>query len=110
MDSARQWSSTDLVVETALRLQVVEELAVRFTTPELHIRDFEIAPNYAAPVSEAERTRMDGSLRTRTVTHVVSAAFIVREEGQRVVGVEVLRILIGELCHTLSDRVSSEGD
>ena len=34
-----------LVVEPALRLKVVEELAVRLAPPEFHVRDLEVTPN-----------------------------------------------------------------
>lgn len=38
---------THLVVETAFRLEVVEELAIRLAAPEVHVRDLEIAPDCA---------------------------------------------------------------
>lgn len=97
---------TDLVIEPAFRLEVLKELAVRFSSPEVQIRNFEVTPDYTGPLSRLERTRTDGA--TRTVAHIVTSAFIVREEGQSVFGVEVMRILIHELCHTLSYSAMSD--
>lgn len=40
------YKTKNFVVEPALRVQMVEERAVRRTPPKLHISDFEIAPNW----------------------------------------------------------------
>ena len=98
--------STNLVIEPAFRLEVLEELAVRLASPEVQIRDFEVTPDYTGPLSWLERTRTDGM--TRTMAHIVTSPFIVREESQSVFGVEVMRILIHELCHALSYSATSD--
>ena len=42
-----------------------------------------------------------------TVTHVVTGAIVTGEERQGVVGIEILRILVYELCHTFSSSAMS---
>lgn len=38
--------TSHLVVEPALRIQVIKERTVSLASPEIHIRDFKIRPNY----------------------------------------------------------------
>ena len=38
-------SGTDLVVEAACGVEVVEELGVGFAAPEVHVCDLEVAPD-----------------------------------------------------------------
>lgn len=39
---------THLIIEATFRFKMVEELLVCFTSPEVHVGDFKVAPDYCA--------------------------------------------------------------
>lgn len=69
--------STYLVVEAALRLEMIEELAVRFASPELHVGDLEVTPDLIACATPSARamTTMIGC-DIHTVAHVVAQSAV----------------------------------
>lgn len=67
--------STYLVVEAALRLEMIEELAVRFASPELHIGDLEVTPDLIACATPSAMTTMIGC-DIHTVAHVVAQSAV----------------------------------
>lgn len=70
-------TETCLVVKPAGRVEVLEELGVRLSAPEVHARDLEVAPEVA------EVVRVAGG-----VGHV----------AHRVVRRDVLRVFFDEVC------------
>ena len=41
----KQKKAAHLIVESTLGLEVLEEFAIRLTTPEVHVRDLEVTPD-----------------------------------------------------------------
>lgn len=86
---------THLVVEAAGAVQVLEELRVHLVAPEVHARDLEVAPDCMCAVSiylqECERG-------VRTVAEVIRVTAVVGHVPHRVVGCDVLRVFLGEIC------------
>lgn len=57
--SAGDGRQAHLVVEPALGLEMVEELAIRLAAPEVHVRDLEIAPDCARAGAMRARSAHD---------------------------------------------------
>lgn len=97
MTSARAvWAETYLVVEATGAVEVLEELRVRFVAPEVHARDFEVAPDCVCIVNMSSAAR--GSGKVRTVTEVIRVTAVVGHVPHRVVGRDVLRVFLCEIC------------
>ena len=61
-----------LVVEPAFRLEVVEELRVRLTAPDLHVRDLEVTPDCepaACESADGDAVRVRGTQASAAMTY-----------------------------------------
>jgi len=89
---------------------VVKVLRIRFASPQVHISNFKVTPDYgpfgiilALPEKEFRRREKPSAL---TMTQVVGSSAVVGEEIYRVVIRDVLRVLLDEF----RDRVPEGRD
>jgi hypothetical protein len=89
---------TNLVVEPSFGLEELEVRAVRWPTPEVHVRDLKVAPDCHARVQERRERGYRRAGTTRTVAEIVLDPAVVRQEASGVVLRNELGVRETELC------------
>ncbi|KAF8828152.1 hypothetical protein HHX47_DHR4001054 [Lentinula edodes] len=78
----------------------VEKLSIRLASPEVHVCDLEVTPNYVCDGKvRRHKWLLERAFKKQdhTVTHVVSLSAIVTEKFHRIIVGDVLRIFDHEL-------------
>jgi len=57
---------TNLIIESAQRIEVVKECGVGFSTPEIHICDLEVAPDFQPPINTMFESQIPKRIKGRT--------------------------------------------
>jgi hypothetical protein len=100
LDHERKWenvgqiTNADLVIEPACGIEVIEECSICRTSPEIHVCDFKVTPDYEYIVSGWKWQEQTVWL---TVACIICLAAIMWEETHSVVGHNIFRVLIDEI-------------
>jgi hypothetical protein len=92
--AAKSEKEGHLVVEPSGTVKKIEVVLVRFRPPEVHVRDFEVGPNYVLLVWRSSVSKCESCL---TVAEVIRLT-IVGNEGEGVVLVKVLWKVAHKVC------------
>jgi hypothetical protein len=98
----------DLIVEPAFGLEELEVRAVRWPTPEVHVRDLKVAPDCRARVQKRREHGCRSARETRTMAEVVLGPAVVRQEACGVVLRDELGVRDAELCERSDERQATQ--
>jgi hypothetical protein len=94
-DAVHRSISPAFVVETPLRLEEFEKLAVGLASPKVHVGYFEIGPIFAS----GEKQRLKKTIIERTMAHIIFVASVIGQKIHRVLRLDKVGVFRHEFCH-----------
>ena len=90
---------SNLIVKAPLAFQIIKVLGIRFAAPKVHVRNFEIAPDWCQRKQSVRNKalRADDQLKL-TVTHIVWRAVIRRQESECIILGNIFWVFFHKVC------------